>query len=185
MRDSAAAKVGKPNPQPTTSKPEASSSPLNPTFLLTPSFHSAKSSHRFCMFFPASAHTKYISLRTVPTSPRSQAFSLQETAPCRRTTPSPPPPSQCRAYHRSKCQGPARPVPKENKYPPPLLPELICSFPQNACMFSRGKCSLFFAFCTDHWVMRLRRCISIVLLVSRDADNIALRGATMKLCSSF
>ena len=35
----------------------------------------------------------------------------------------------------SKCQGSARSVSK-NKYPPPLLPELICTFPQKACMNS-------------------------------------------------
>ena len=46
----------------------------------------------------------------------------------------------------SKCQGCFRPVPKENKYPPPLLPELICIFPQMPCMFWPRRVSFFFAF---------------------------------------
>ncbi len=73
----------------------------------------------FCMFFLANAHTKNISLRTAPTGPRSQAFSLQETAPCRRTTPSPTPVAVPRRHSDQNVRDASGPYRKKNKYPPP------------------------------------------------------------------
>ena len=87
-----------------------------------------------CMLIPAKAHTKNISLRTAPASPRSQAFFFPESAPCLRPAQPLASPSAQPCPRRALAR-PARP-------PPPLR---YFSFPQIPCMFWGSRLSLFFA----------------------------------------
>ena len=93
------------------------------------------------MLVPANAHTGYISLRTAPTGPPSQAFSFQEPRAMPTTFASGPMSVPVRTLG-SRCQGSDRSVPPEI---PPYPPKFICTFPHFLYMFSSRQLSHLFA----------------------------------------